>query len=256
MTQIKIIVFFLVIATTSSCFAKFDIERDNLEGSVPKGTARQNMKILRQKNAKDYATELCDRLVQGKLGSKDSIIILADHPLYKIEEQRVNGQGTAVPMKQLMENPANKEALHKLKKVTRAQQRANGLYHHLNDNQDKLYRELRKKRHPRQSRDLQKSLFENPLLKKAKEGMTTAVSNSSKHRRNNADYIGIKTNLASSITNHINEDKDTDLNNFNELDIQAQKNTPLLNNHVAIPVITTPNYFQSLWQIMATFVGW
>jgi hypothetical protein len=184
MIKIRIIVFFLVIVASISCFAKFDMERDNLEDAIPKGMTRQNMKILKQKNAKDYAVELRDRLVHGKLGSRDSIIILADHPLYKIEEQRVNGQGIAVPMKQLIENPANKEALHKLKKVTRDQNRAKGLYQHLNDNQDKMYREFREKRRPRQRRDLQNSLFENPLLKNI---------NASKHRRNNADYWYINT---------------------------------------------------------------
>ena len=54
MIKIRIIVFFLVIVASISCFAKFDMERDNLEDAIPKGMTRQNMKILKQKNAKDF----------------------------------------------------------------------------------------------------------------------------------------------------------------------------------------------------------
>src|SRR5690606_33037411 len=131
------------------------------------------------------------------------------------------------------------------------------LYQHLNNNQDKMYRDFRKKKHLRLHRNLQKSLFENPLSKNVEEVMAIAVSNSSKHHRNNADHTGEKAITSQHVD--LIQNKDTNLTVLNEVsEVNAPQPQKLssLKDRVVTPTPTTPSYFQPIWQIMATFVGW
>lgn len=254
MTKIKIITLLFVTFTSFSCVAKLTSERDDLEGSVSRGAMRRKMQQLGINNAPKYAEELCDRIVRGKLGSRESVMLLANHPMYKTEEQRINGQAVAKAMERLMADPTDAKAIRRLKKITRAQERAKGLHQYLNEHQGRMYQQLRKKRHQRPQRDLQNSLFVNPLPQSVREAFAVATPNPTKHRRNVADFFGATIPSTSISLTH--QDGVEDLTSLGDFEAQAPILVNVQDNNVTVPTPTTPGYFQSIWQTMSSLVRW